>query len=119
MKTLSAVLLSAAFVSAAVSAPAFANGGGHRHHRARVGVFIGAPLVFAPWYYHHPHRYYYPSTVIVPSAPPVYIEQSQAAPPVQPSQAYWYYCPESNIYYPYVNQCAVPWQRVVPQPPPS
>lgn len=115
MKTLSAVLLSAALIGAAASTAAFAHGGGH--HRARVGVFIGAPLVFAPWYY--PYRYYYPPTVVVPAAPPVYIEQGQAAPPMQPSQAYWYYCPESNTYYPYVNQCAVPWQRVVPQPPPS
>lgn len=117
MKRLDAVLLSAALlVSVIASTSAFARGGGHHYH-GRIGVFIGAPLVFAPWYY--PYRYYYPPTVVVPAAPPVYIEQGQVASPVQPSQAYWYYCPESNTYYPYVNQCAVPWQRVVPQPPSS
>jgi hypothetical protein len=118
MKTLNAVLLSATLLFGAVaSTSAEARGGGHhRHlHHGRIGVFIGAPLVFAPWYYSH--RYYYPSTVVVPAEPTVYIEKSQSA--AQPSQAYWYYCPDSNTYYPYVSQCAVPWQREVPRPPPS
>lgn len=112
MKTINAILLSAAIAGMAASVPAFAHGG---HHRARVGVFIGAPVVFAPWYYPHGY-YYYPPAVVVPAAPTVYIEQGQAA-PAQPTQAYWYYCPESRTYYPYVNQCAVPWQRVLPRPP--
>jgi hypothetical protein len=48
----------------------------------------------------------------------VYIEQAdeQAAPA---QQAYWYYCPESKAYHPYVKHCPGGWQRVVPQPPPS
>lgn len=117
MKTLNAFLLSAVLlVGAVASTSAYARGGGHyRHHHGRIGVFIGAPLVFAPWYYSH--RYYYPSTVVVPAEPTVYIEKSQSA--AQPSQAYWYYCPESSTYYPYVKECAVPWQREVPRPPPS
>jgi hypothetical protein len=68
---------------------------------ARIGVFVGVPLVAAPLFYPAP-RVYYP--------PPVYIEQ----PPAQP---YWYFCPEANAYYPYVQQCPGGWQQVLPQPP--
>lgn len=127
MKTLKPILLIAVLLlGAAQAAAAFAYGGRH-HSRARVGVFIGAPLVVAPfaypyyrpysYYYHPPSPYYYPPVVVRP-APTVYIEQGQAAPPQQ-SGASWYYCPDSQTYYPYVDRCAVPWQRVAPQPPPS
>jgi len=124
MKTIRAVLVLAALASAVVSAPAFADRGrghhfrGHHHHHhrshARIGVFVGAPLVFSPWYY-YPPRYYYPPAV-VQTPPPVYVEQGQAA---APAQDYWYYCSESQTYYPYVKECAGPWQRVIPQPPSS
>jgi hypothetical protein len=121
MKIINATIVLAAFVGAMGSAPVLARGGhGHHagsHHRfhhghARFGFFFGAPLLFAPWYYEP--RYYYPPAVIVPSSPPVYIDQGQAA-----AQDYWYYCRESETYYPYVKECAGPWQRVVPQPPSS
>lgn len=32
----------------------------------------------------------------------------------EPAPSYWYYCPDTKAYYPYVRQCALPWQRVVP-----
>jgi hypothetical protein len=110
---------------ATVTADAFARGGprGHHHSRARVGVFIGAPIVAAPFYYgyygpryYYPPPYYYPPAYPAPAAPPVYIEQPQAsAPPqAQPSDSYWYYCPSTRNYYPYVEQCAEGWQRVAP-----
>jgi len=122
MKIINATILLAALVGALGSAPVLARGGHHAgsHHRfhhhhghARFGFFIGAPLLLAPWYYGP--RYYYPPAVVVPSSSPVYIDQGQAG---QDSQ-YWYYCRESETYYPYVKECAGPWQRVVPQPPPS
>jgi hypothetical protein len=50
----------------------------------------------------------------------VYIEQGggQAAPAPQQTQAnYWYYCAESQAYYPYVKECPGGWQQVEPQPP--
>ncbi len=115
MKMLKATLLFAAVLLAATaSASVFAHGGGHR---ARLGVFIGAPVVFAPWHYYYPPPYYYPPAVVVRPSPPVYIEQGQEAPTAQRSESYWYYCPDSKAYYPYVDRCAGGWQRIVPQPP--
>ncbi|MBI3375282.1 MAG: hypothetical protein HY017_26480 [Betaproteobacteria bacterium] len=70
---------------------------GARHFAGpRVGVFLGAPL-YAPYYY--------------PPAP-LYMEQA-------PNPNYWYFCPDSNAYYPYVQQCPGGWQHVVPQAPGS
>lgn len=83
--------------------------------RGRVGVYIGAPVVWGPvwgpgWY---PPPYYYPPRVIVtqPAPPPVYVEQN---PPAQ--QAYWYYCASATAYYPYVKECPEEWQKVLPEP---
>ena len=38
---------------------------------------------------------------------------------VPASDGYWYYCPDSRSYYPYVRECASKWERVPPQPPPQ
>jgi len=106
---------------------AFARG---PHGRARVGVYIGAPVIgfgyhaFYPRpYYYPPYSYYYyppyePAPVVIQQPPPVYVEQSPPAPAAsQPAPAaYWYYCPDSRAYYPYVRECASAWQRVAPQP---
>lgn len=99
----------------------------HHHGRARVGVYIGAPLVVAPWPYYRPYYYdpyYYPRPVVIQEQPVIYTEQAQApvqvepAPQAQaPQQQYWYYCQDTQTYYPYVQNCATPWQRVIPQPP--
>jgi hypothetical protein len=128
MKTFNLALLSLALVAGVVAAPdADARGRGHHHSGARFGVFIGAPIFpyYAPYYspYYYPH-YYYPPAVV--ASPPVYVEQggyaapAAAAPPAQSASAYWYYCADSQTYYPYVQSCASPWQQVVPQStPPS
>jgi hypothetical protein len=99
---------------------------GHHPHRsgARVGVFIGAPLVgygwygprpwYPPAYYYAPPAYVVPAPVVVaPPAPTVYVERS----PETASGSFWYYCPDTQAYYPYVSRCASPWERVAPQPP--
>lgn len=118
MKTLNLALLSLAFAAGLAAAnDADAHG---RHHRGRIGVFIGAPFVpyyYSPYYY---PRYYYPPAVVAPVQPPVYIEQGAApapaaAAPTQGQGAYWFYCQDSQTYYPYVQQCASPWQQVMPQ----
>jgi hypothetical protein len=105
------------------SAPALADRG-HRHHHHRghlhFGISIGAPVfwggIWGPHPFYHPAPVYYPAPVVVsPPAPRVYIEQPAPA----PQQSYWYYCAESQTYYPYVRSCAGEWQRVIPHPPPG
>jgi hypothetical protein len=133
------VLVAAVLFGVAVTADAFAQrrhggGGGHRHYHGghhhhggvSLGFAIGSPFWYGPAYpyyrpYYRPYYYYpYPVAVGAAAAPPVYVEQGQSAPaPAAPAAGYWYYCNESQAYYPYVNQCAGPWERVVPQPPAS
>jgi len=119
MRTLSIRWLSAAVLALGLAASTAALAHGGSYPRARVGVYIGAPFVFSPWYYAYPpaYSYYpYPYSVASPSAPAEYIEQGRA-PSAQGSDPYWYYCPEAKAYYPYVDKCAAGWQRVKPQPP--
>ncbi len=73
----------------------------HHAARAAAGVFVGA-AVAAPLFISAP-RYYYP--------PPVRHVTPVASP------AYWYYCPQLEAYYPYVQECPGLWQLVMPQPP--
>ncbi|MFN0305672.1 MAG: hypothetical protein ACKVQU_35570 [Burkholderiales bacterium] len=89
----------------------------HRHHGPRVGVFIGGPLFWGHPHYYAPSYYYAPIPLVQPS-PPVYIEQSPppAVAASAPPPGYWYYCRESQGYYPYVKECPAPWERVAPQP---
>ncbi|MBP7201821.1 MAG: hypothetical protein KBA32_01305 [Propionivibrio sp.] len=91
----------------------------HRHGGVRYGVGVGVMVAprWDPWFWGPP---YYPYTpyppVIIERAPPVYIEQPQAVPQPAPQPAYWYYCAESNNYYPYVQRCPSGWDRIEPQP---
>jgi hypothetical protein len=95
---------------------------GRHRYRSSVGIYFGvpAPYYYYPRYHYYPRYYYYPPAVAVPApvySPPVYIEQSPPAPAPAPSSSsgdYWYYCRDSQTYYPYVQQCASPWQQVVP-----
>ena len=86
--------------------------------RVSIGFGFGYPGYAYPYYY-PPYYYppYYPAPVVL-QRPPVYVEQSPQMAPSAPAPAanYWYYCSESNAYYPYVKECAVGWQRVAPQP---
>lgn len=80
---------------------------GH-HHRWRSPAIVVAPA-FGAGYFYSPGYYYAP--------PPVIEAPSVAAPPaVHPSNGggYWYFCPDSRAYYPYVLECPSPWMRVVP-----
>lgn len=142
------LILTFAAVMLIASLPADAGGRGHRHghghSHARVGVYIGAPLLFAPWYYPYASSYYYsPPPVVVRERvvvrePLVYYDErgnpvpaqgqvaqapAQTQAPVQsPSPSgtpAWYFCAESQTYYPYAQTCASPWQRVIPHPPPQ
>ena len=105
-------------------------GHGHHHHSGvRVGVAFGGPFWYGGYWPYRPYYYggyypaypayaYYPYPAAAPAGPPVYVEQGQPAPSAAaPAAGYWHYCNESQAYYPYVQQCAGPWQRVPPQPP--
>ena len=100
----------------------------HRGHRGgSIGFYFGAPgpFFYPPAYYppsYYPYHYAYPPVVIQQAAPPVYIEQGtpEAAPapatPAAQAGNYWYYCNNPQGYYPYVQQCPQPWQKVSPVP---
>ncbi|MGE5638797.1 MAG: hypothetical protein ACM30H_01770 [Clostridia bacterium] len=89
----------------------FAHSGGHFHPGFHSGVhtriFIGAPLVVAP-FAAYPY-YYAPAPVYYAPPPPAYVE-------APPPQQYWYYCASARAYYPYVQDCPGGWQRVLPTP---
>jgi hypothetical protein len=95
----------------------------HGRGHIGVGVVIGGPGYWHPSYspyYYPPYPYSYPPVVVAPSPPPVYIEQSQPAPQMEPESQPtndWFYCRKPDGYYPYVKQCPGGWQRVPPQPP--
>lgn len=145
MRKILMLTLAAAMVAASLPADA---GGGRRHgghSHARVGVFIGAPLLFAPWWVasrpYYPSYYYAPPPVVVrervmvreplvfydehgnpvPAQGQVAQAPAQAPAPASPSGAppSWYFCADSQTYYPYAQTCASPWQRVAPHPPPQ
>jgi hypothetical protein len=109
------VALALILVLAAGSALA---GGRHHHHghgRISLGFHFGVPLGwYHPWHYAPPAYYYYPAPVVVqPAAPTTFVERSDVVPEGAGS---WYFCRDSNGYYPYVKQCPGGWQRVPAQP---
>ena len=106
MKSAKAVL-TLILLGIALSGPALAGGGHHRH--PRFGVVIAAPLLVAPAFY--PPYYGYPRYYYPPAAypPPVYIERSRPR-----HHRHWYYCASAGGYYPYVAACREGWRRVAP-----
>jgi hypothetical protein len=54
------------------------------------------------------YPYYAPPPVIIQQPPPVYVQ------PEQHEDLYWYYCPEPQGYYPYIQNCETGWMKVVP-----
>jgi hypothetical protein len=93
-------------------------GGSALAHGVRFGFAFGFPLYPPAWYYPPPAYYYPPPVVAAPAAPPVYIERGDAQAGPAPEH-YWYYCPDSKTYYPYVRECRNAWQRVPARPPTS
>jgi hypothetical protein len=110
MKRVALVLVAA--LLAVTSSMALADGRG----RVSLGFHFGVPLGwYQPWYYAPPPAYYYPPAAVVvrPPEPTVYVERGDVVPE---GTASWYFCRESNGYYPYVKQCPGGWQRVPAQP---
>lgn len=86
---------------------------GRSHGGARLGLWIGAPIVLgAPYYYPSPPAYYR-------YGPPVREYEPAPPPPVvvTPPAPTWYYCRESRAYYPYVQDCPGGWDSVPARPP--
>ncbi len=93
--------------------------GGHVHHSFvgrghdrfifRGGVWIGPG--WDPWWDTYPYYspYYPVPPVVIQQQPQVYVQPSQ-----QQDQKYWYFCKNTQTYYPYVKQCADGWEKVVP-----
>lgn len=94
----------------ALAGTADAHGGRGRVH---FGVVVGAPLWWHAWP-HYPR--YYERVIVERPGPTVYVEKD-AADDERDADQYWYFCPDSKTYYPYVKQCSSPWQRVVPHSP--
>jgi len=94
-------------------------GGGWHHewHNGRFGWWWG---VGGAWYFYPEPIYPYPTYVADIYYDPGMVAPPPAAPvaPVAGYQpGYWYYCPASGAYYPYVQTCPVPWTPVAPTPP--
>ena len=53
-----------------------------------------------------------------PYQPPIVVVPQTTSPPTATSQ-FWYYCPSSNGYSPYVSQCLESWQKVPVTAPPD
>ena len=93
------------------------HGHGDRHgHSSHVDLWFGSGWGpgWDPWWWGAPgypyyYNYYWPP-VGYQEEPPVYVEPT---PPVE-EQTYWYFCPESRNYYPYVKKCPNGWLKVVP-----
>ncbi len=117
------VIVLAALATVLVSSAALARGGHRHHHHHRhhshsglsLGFVFGGPLWYPAPAYSYP--YAYPPAVVVNPAPRLYIERDDPAIARESSPGYWYYCRESNVYYPYVKECAGSWERVPAQPP--
>jgi hypothetical protein len=98
--------------------------GGHSHVSVGVGFGFGGywPGYWGPgwgWpgYWGAPYYPYY-SAPVVTSGPTTYIERADEArePASTARRDWWYLCPETKTYYPYVKECPGGWQKVEPQP---
>lgn len=96
----------------ALPADARRGGGYSRHGGVDLSIGIGSgwwgPGWGPGWYGSYP---YYPlQPVIIQAPPPIYV---QPAPQAEEPE-YWYYCQESQGYYPDVERCPTGWMKVVP-----
>ncbi len=89
------------------------------HHEMHNGHFGWWWAVGGLWYFYAEPIYPYPEVVadVVYEAP---TPDEDVAPDDAVAGAppgYWYYCPTSGAYYPYVQSCSVTWTPVAPTPP--
>ncbi len=108
---------------AIAAAGGYSGGGGYHggyYHAGYYGgtrVYIGGGWGWPGWgwgpgWWGAPYAYpspYYGTTPVVVQSPTEYVQQAP------PAAQYWYYCPNPKGYYPYVQECTVPWIPVPPQ----
>ncbi len=78
----------------------------HRHGHRFYGL---GSIVLGPLYPYYPYNYYGAPPVVIQQQPPAYVQGNP-----DPS-SYWYYCQDSQAYYPYVKECPGGWMKVVPE----
>lgn len=140
-KFVTTTLIGLVAIGSLVLASAAADARPYHRSGARVGIYFGTGILAAPWvygrpYYYGPYAYPYPYPYygyaptyyprVVQEQPTVYVESQapvaaspapQAPSAPQAQQQYWYFCQSSQTYYPHVQNCATPWQRVIPHAP--
>ena len=115
-------ILLSILVAAFLITPAYAEGGhrewGHDGGRWRHGGDWGGslilPAIITGAIIYDVTR---PRTVYVEPAPTYVPAPGPVVAPVSQPGAYWYYCPASRTYYPYVASCQSGWQTVPATPP--
>lgn len=120
MRKFMRIILALMIVLMASSVPAQADrgrhghGGGHGGHgRVGIGVFVGPGLWWPGWWGPYPYYPYYPPPVSVEPPTDLYVQPA----PQADENRYWYYCKESQGYYPTVKKCPGGWMKVVPPAP--
>jgi hypothetical protein len=89
--------------------------GGHWHHEWHNGRFGWWWFAGGIWYFYDSPVYPYPTVV----SDVIYAEPATAgAPPPGTSAPTYYWCDNPRGYYPYVQNCGMPW-RPVPAAPPA
>ncbi len=87
--------------------------GGYRsrygHGRRYYGIGLGVLWPLYSYYPYYPYNYYEAPPVVIQQQAPVYVQGDP-----EPS-SYWYYCQNSQTYYPYVKECPGGWMKVVPE----
>lgn len=82
---------------------------GHRgpwqHYHRGPRIYWRGSFVVAPWPI---YPYYAPPPVVIQQQPSLYVQ------PEQQEDIYWYYCPDPQGYYPYIQNCEAGWMKVVP-----
>lgn len=92
--------------------------GGHHHHHGFDDdddfFFFADPFFFSdafffsdPFFYSYPYPYPYASSY----------DTGYVRGPEPTSDQFWNYCPDTKAYYPYVKECASPWEKVPVVPP--
>lgn len=97
----------------------------HEFHDGRFGWWFAVDGI---WYFYdqpiYPYPTFVPDVVYIPEeedAPPDYADAPPDAEPPeqddQPASYYYYFCEDTQTYYPYVTSCASSWLPVPAAPP--